>query len=158
MSYSFAFPWTAAHQVPLSMGFSRQEYWSGLPFPPPGDLPHPGIEPMSLVSLALAGGFFTTVPQGFHRKPLDPWTDGLWSLCSWSSWTEKLWASYSNLSLWLTKALGSSYAHGELLSFLLMLKKICSNYLIDIKEHPKHSINSKFKENLGKNFQYFVKD
>ena len=43
----FATPWTVAHQAPLSMGFSRQEYWSGLPFPSPGDLPHPGIEPES---------------------------------------------------------------------------------------------------------------
>ena len=49
-----------AHQASLSMGFSRQEYWCGLPCPPPGDLPHPGIEPLSLVSPALAGGFFTT--------------------------------------------------------------------------------------------------
>ena len=52
--------WTVAHQAPLSMKFSRQEYWSGLPFPPPGDLPDPGIEPASLISPALAGGFFTT--------------------------------------------------------------------------------------------------
>ena len=51
--------WTVAHQAPLSMGFSRQEYWSELPFPPPGDLPNPGIELVSLVSPALAGGFFT---------------------------------------------------------------------------------------------------
>ena len=56
----FAIPWTVAHQAPLSMGFSRQEYWSGLPYPPPGDLPNPGIEPVSLTSLALAGGLFTT--------------------------------------------------------------------------------------------------
>ena len=47
---------------PLSMGFSRQEYWSGLPFPTPGDLPDPGIEPVSLSSPALVGRFFTTVP------------------------------------------------------------------------------------------------
>ena len=52
--------WTVAHQAPLSMGFSRQEYWSGLPWPPPGDLPDPGTEPVSLTSPALAGGFFTT--------------------------------------------------------------------------------------------------
>ena len=52
--------WTVAHQAPLSMGFSRQEYWSGLPWPPPGDLPNPGIEPTTLISPALAGGFFTT--------------------------------------------------------------------------------------------------
>ena len=56
----FATPWTVALQAPLSMGFSKQEYWSGLPFPSPGDLPDPGTEPLSLVSPALAGGFFTT--------------------------------------------------------------------------------------------------
>ena len=47
MSDSFATPWTVARQAPLSMGFPRQEYWSGLPFPSPGDLPDQGIEPMS---------------------------------------------------------------------------------------------------------------
>ena len=52
--------WTVAHQAPLSMRFSRQECWGGLPFPPPGDLPDPGMEPTSLMSPALAGGFFTT--------------------------------------------------------------------------------------------------
>ena len=56
----FATPWTVVHQAPLSMGLSRQEYWSGLPFPPPGDLPDSGTELMSLTSSALAGGFFTT--------------------------------------------------------------------------------------------------
>ena len=56
----FATPWTVACQAPLSIGFSRQEYWNGLPFPSPGDLPDPGIELESLRSLALAGGFFTT--------------------------------------------------------------------------------------------------
>ena len=52
--------WTIAHQAPLSMGFPRQEYWSGLPCPSPGDLPNPGVEPISLMSPALAGRFFTT--------------------------------------------------------------------------------------------------
>ena len=56
-----------AHQAPLSMGFSRQEYWSGLSFPSPGVLPDPGIEWESLASPALAGGFLTTEPPG---KPL----------------------------------------------------------------------------------------
>ena len=56
-------PWTAALQAPLSMEFSRQESWSGLPYPTPGDLPHPGIEPSSP---ALAGKFFTT---GLPGKP-----------------------------------------------------------------------------------------
>ena len=59
----FVTPWTAAYQAPPSMGFSRQ-YWSGLPFPPPGDLPHPGIEPASLMSPALAGRFSTVL----HNK------------------------------------------------------------------------------------------
>ena len=52
-------PWTVAHLAPLSMEFSRQEYWSGLPFPALGDLPDPGIEPISPVSPAWAGGLFT---------------------------------------------------------------------------------------------------
>ena len=52
--------WTVARQAPLSMGLSRQEHWRGLLCPPPGDLPDPGIEPVSLISPALAGGFFTT--------------------------------------------------------------------------------------------------
>ena len=60
----FATPWTVPRQAPLSMGFSRQEYWSGLPFPSPGDLPDPGIKPVSLVSPALAGRFLTTRATG----------------------------------------------------------------------------------------------
>ena len=57
----FATLWTLAHHAPLSMGFSRQEYWNGLQCPPPGDLPNPGVEPMFLMSPALAGRFFTTI-------------------------------------------------------------------------------------------------
>ena len=53
-------PWTVARQASLPMEFSKQEYWSGVPFPTPRDLPDPGIEPSSLESPALAGGFFTT--------------------------------------------------------------------------------------------------
>ena len=56
----FETPWTVACQAPLSMGFSRQQYWSGLRFPSPGDLPDPGIEPASLASSALADMSFTT--------------------------------------------------------------------------------------------------
>ena len=52
--------WIVARQAPLSMGFSRQEYWSELPFPTPGDIPNPRIEPVSLMTPALAGGFVTT--------------------------------------------------------------------------------------------------
>ena len=61
----FATSWTVVRQASLSMGFSRSEYWSGLPFSSPGDLPNPGVEPTSLV---LANGFFTTEPP---RKPSD---------------------------------------------------------------------------------------
>ena len=64
MSDSFVVPWTVARPTLLSMGFSRQEYWSGLPFPSPGDLPDPGIEPQYPVSPALAGRFFSTAPPG----------------------------------------------------------------------------------------------
>ena len=56
----FATPWTVAHQARLSMGFSRQEYWSGFPCPPPGDLPDLWTEPVSLMIPALAGKLFTT--------------------------------------------------------------------------------------------------
>ena len=56
--------WTVACQAPLSVGFSRQEYWSGVPFPLSGDLPNPGIKSISLESPALVGGFFTTEPPG----------------------------------------------------------------------------------------------
>ena len=56
----FATLWIIVRQAPLNMGFSRQEYWSGLPCPPPGDLPNPGIKPTSLLSPALADEFFTT--------------------------------------------------------------------------------------------------
>ena len=64
----FATPWAVAHQAPLSMGFSRQEYWSGLPFPSPGDLPDPGIEPRSPT---LKADTLTSEPPGkpysFHQ-------------------------------------------------------------------------------------------
>ena len=67
MSDSFETSWTVAQQAPLSMGFPRQEYWSGLPFPSPGDFRDPGMElgsPVSPLPPALADGFFTTEPSG----------------------------------------------------------------------------------------------
>ena len=60
----FVTPWTVACHTPLSMGFPRKEYWTGLPLPSPGDLPDPRIKP---VSPALADRFFATVPPGKHR-------------------------------------------------------------------------------------------
>ena len=79
LSHVCVTPWTIALQAPLSMEFSMQEYWNGLPFPTPGDLPDPGIEPACLASPALAGGFFTTAPlekTGFPR-----WLHGKESTC-----------------------------------------------------------------------------
>ena len=64
----FLIPWTVSCQAPLSIKFSRQDYWRGLPFPFPGDLPDPRIKLMSLASSVLVGGFFTTVPSGKHIK------------------------------------------------------------------------------------------
>ena len=70
----FVTPWTEALQAPLSMGCSRQEYWNGLPFPPPGDLPDPGTKPMSPVSPALQEESLPTEPPGkpinFHKLNL----------------------------------------------------------------------------------------
>ena len=63
----FATPWTVTYQAPPSMGFSRQEYWSGVPFPSPGDLPDPGIEPGSP---ALQANALTSEPPGKHRLGL----------------------------------------------------------------------------------------
>ena len=73
----FATPRTRACQAALSMGCSRQEYWSGLPFPPPGNLPNPGIKPASLVSPALASRFFTAESPG---KPLGEESDQIRSV------------------------------------------------------------------------------
>ena len=65
----FFIHWTVASQAPLSMGFSRQEYWSGLPCLPPGDLPDPGMEPVSLPTPVLAGGFFTILLNNLIADP-----------------------------------------------------------------------------------------
>ena len=68
----FATSWTVVCQAPLSMGFSRQENWSEMPFPPPRDLPNPGIEPKSPEFSAVAGRFFTTEPLGKPPHPFYP--------------------------------------------------------------------------------------
>ena len=68
----FATLWTVAHQAPKIMGFSRLEYWSGLPCPPAGPLPDPGIEPASPVASCIAGRIFTAEPPGKPRPCLAP--------------------------------------------------------------------------------------
>ena len=70
VSDSFATTWTIACQIPLSMGFSRHEYWSVLPFPSPGDLPDPGIKPVSPVSLALQADSLPLSHQGSFVIPI----------------------------------------------------------------------------------------
>ena len=107
MSESSATPWTVALQTPLSKGFSRQEYWRGLPFPSPGDLPDPGVEP---VSPALAGGFFTPSHQG---SPLSM------SVCPNSSSqvsTTDL-SRFSCFCLWVLASSGPSSRLGIILLF-----------------------------------------
>ena len=69
VSNSFGTPWTIVHQAPLSMEFPRQEYWSALSFPTPGDLPDLGIKPVSPASPGLAGIFFTSVRPGRPKCP-----------------------------------------------------------------------------------------
>ena len=87
--------WTVAHQAPLPMEFSRQEYWSGSPFLYPGDLPDPGIEHTPLMSPALAGGVFTMAPPGKPTYPIVP-------SCKWTMfhWFEEwdFWIIWNRLS------------------------------------------------------------
>ena len=85
----FATPWTVAHQAPPSMGFSRQEYWSGLPFPSPGDLPDPGIEPRSPTLQADA------LPSEPPGKPEQTWDNNKNSF-------GKDWISLKKLKTYLT--------------------------------------------------------
>ena len=103
MSDSFSTPWTVAHQALLSMEFSRQEYWSRLPFPPPEDLPNPGIELASLAFPVLTGGFFITSPTRKTQVRSWGWEDPLEeematqsSILAWRiPWTEEtggLWS------------------------------------------------------------------
>ena len=99
----FATPWTVARQAPLSMGFPREEYWSGLPFPFAGDLPDPGMVLSSLMSLALAGGFVTTSALGSPRG-------GKWKMPHQGR-RERKAAQRRTPSLQQTLALGSIIAH-----------------------------------------------
>ena len=82
----FLTPWTVARQAPLSVGFSRQKYWSALPFPPPGDLPDPGIKPTSLMTPALAGRFFiTSTTWELHADP-NSFVGFIQPIVEWQIW------------------------------------------------------------------------
>ena len=109
----FATLWTVAHQAPLSMEFSRQEYWSGMPWLLPGDLPDPGIKPTSLTFPALAGRFFTTNATWDAQSPyrwvhigsLGKWTfrqvsnrDQRWYWNWWIRWERKVIRKWRKIS------------------------------------------------------------
>ena len=81
----FATPWTVTRQAPLSMGFSRQEYWRGLPCPPPEDLLDPGIKPSSLTFSALIGKFFSTSARISLQVPPTP----TYACGPWNQWNRQ---------------------------------------------------------------------
>ena len=100
----FETPWAIAHQAPPSMGFSRQEYWSGLSCPPPWDLPQPETEPASLMSPTLAGRFFTTSATGkdssgyhSHHIPFEAYTLGSARRCHPHALLLHPWTNLMNL-------------------------------------------------------------
>ena len=104
----FVMPRTVAH-LALSMGFSWQEYWSGLPFPPPGDPPHPGTEPASLTSPSFAGRFFTISDNNFYLLIPCPYIAPLLSLLSTGN---HQFALYESVSFFF------SYIHQFVLFFI----------------------------------------
>ena len=105
----FATPWIMACQAPLSMEFSRQEYWSGFPFPPSGDLPNPGIKPTSLVPPVLTDGFFTTTPPG---KSLSSLGKGKWLIWSARAGSRKWLGGKTLLHQWGKQSWLSSWMQG----------------------------------------------
>ena len=90
----FMTPWTAAHQALLSLEFSRQEYWSGLLFPIPRDLPDPWAEPISPESPALAGRFFTTTPPGIGALVIEGLARG--KVCTSFKIKKKTWSQFQD--------------------------------------------------------------
>ena len=102
----FATLWTVACQAPLSMGFCKQKHWSGLPCPPPGDLPDPGIEPESLTSPALAGRFFTTSATWEAQSPVHSsliwWVSSKIRLKTKNYWLKFLKSSFMIITIEMT--------------------------------------------------------
>ena len=106
----FATLWAVACQAPLSMGFYRQEHWSGLPCPPPGDLSDPEIEPTSLMSPAVAGGFFTTRATWEARLQIPHFIDTNHLLVIWRKYISFHFSILTFSSLWKNLCLLSSWA------------------------------------------------
>ena len=118
----YATPRTVASQAPLSMGFPKQEYWSGLPFPAPRDLPHPGIK---LVSSALADRFFTTEPPGGHwvanLNTSTKRAEACWnSLLAWRHWRESPHTCHS-----------ASLKSADIIPCLILYQSPHYNYLLE---------------------------
>ena len=122
-----ATPWTVACQTPLSMGFSRQEYWSGLPFPPPGDLPDPGTKPASLMSPALAD----SLPLNLQGSP------GFFSPC---------WPDYHSIF----SPVPIYFCHGlaVLIRKLLLVSYLLQFWLLTFQVSPTHLVSHIFLSNL----------
>ena len=107
--------WTVAHQAPLPMEFSGRKYWSGLPFPIPGCLPDPGIQPAPLASPALAGGFFSSAPPGKPRN----WKDGmLFALETCFVLGFLFCCSYSENEFWNSGTLRKICSHKQIQKFV----------------------------------------
>ena len=146
----FETPWTIASQAPLSMELSRREYWSELPFPPPGDLSDPGIEPASPVSPALAGRFVTTEPPGkamFKQKSwsLTPYLRSIFLCYSCPRMTKTetkelflILATFIPLSLNRHRVpyiLSSEFSQTLLVFFIFTLNCLCYNLIIGLPSH-----------------------
>ena len=125
---SFVTLWIAGHQVPLSMGFSRQEYWNRLPFPPPGDLHNPGTE---LVPPSLAGRFFTTEPHGTPRIYMY-----IKRQCyCWIVFPGKIHSNLNTQHLWMWPYFGNS-----VLAIVIKLRSSHaeSNMIVSLQQKKRH--------------------
>ena len=129
--------WTVARQDPLSMGFSQQEHWSGLPCPPPGDLPNPGIEPTSFPSTTLTGGSFTTSATCEAR----PWA----YLCPVSSARWKSQRPAITPSFGLESSNSAAWTHLDTKNCLLTRQPcVLADYLLLTYFAPMFSLNYTF--------------
>ena len=123
MSYSFTTTWTVFFQAPLSMGFSRQEYWSGVPFPSPGDLPNPGIKPESptlqadSLPLSHQGSLFNLVELASNIKDYASKCWSIWPCLECNAYFIIWLQKYCHKYLWL------SVKYKKLLKHILLLKQ-----------------------------------
>ena len=127
----FVTPWTIACKAPLSMEFSRQESWSGLPFPTPRDIPHPGIEPIFLACPSLAGGFFTTMPPGKPERAQDSVSEYIPGVQS-TGFSTSLVDRFSALESFYSRLKSSEDLHVEFITKHQIGEK-CSIFVVPIR-------------------------